>query len=140
MNYALSASTFFPLTKNLSIHGGLRIGLSHIHAAKVTVLTHYANNEELTIYSQNALPYRIQLQPNFGPMLGLDYSINHGTLSVGISYLNYFKTTVDPQGRYKDLDFNITTGYVNDAIRMRLWGINLSYQKTLNFRVKKKPY
>lgn len=96
------------------------------------------NGEDIIdLTSFDMLEYRQKGQFAVGAGMDLEYQLFRGKFAFGVSYMSYLTTTIDKDLLYDNIDFNLSTMYNNDLIKLQQLGLTLRYQYPINFNIKR---
>lgn len=125
----------YKMSGNYSVELLGSFGASYMYQNQVNIALRNLEERNLTEISKNGMNQRHLLQPHL--LLGgnIARKLAEGKLSFGIQYLHNFRTTMDRDQIYNDLDFNLNAHYINDLLRLNSVLFSLTYSAPFNYKV-----
>ena len=120
----------------VNVSCGLGLGMNVLTSSKGNIIL-TSNQTDLVLQSTtNTISERNSMSPVGLVRLGIDFQTNRGKIGFDLTYVDYFKTTVNSEKRYNNADFIFTNQYVSDDIKLKGLMLNLSYKVPIKWVVK----
>ena len=124
------------LSKNIHINLGFGGGLGYLFESSVELNTINSETNSVQPYTLDALGNRNRYQAYLSGSLSITHKLGKGEFMLHVQYDHYFFNTLSDEHRYADLDFNLSSHYVNDDVRNRVFAFSIAYRHPIVFKIK----
>lgn len=126
----------YPLNKKNSVQLSLKTAYNRMYSDIVNI-DQFTEQEVINQQSFDQLARRVEHQPSVGLGIGYEHKMFVGYISIGASYSSFINSTMNKDELYNDVEFNLSTLYNNDLVKLRQLSFVLRYQYPLNFHINK---